>query len=222
MDNLLNDDVKAQVNDAFANLTEPVHVLFFGKKEACEYCDDSRQLIEEVVALSDKLQISVYDLEDNANVAEKYNVDKAPGFVIAGQNGKGPIDYGIRFAGIPSGHEFSTLIHDILRVSGRDSGLDQKTRNFLKEIQEPIHLQIFVTPTCPHCKRAVLLAHQMAMESELVQAEMVEATEFPDLAAKYYVSGVPNTTINHGAARVVGAVPEGQLVSELEQLLVAA
>ncbi len=52
----------------------------------------------------------------------------------------------------------------------------------------------------------------------MVTAEMVEATEFQDLAAKYYVSGVPQTTINHGAGRVVGAVPEGHLVAELERI----
>ena len=53
----------------------------------------------------------------------------------------------------------------------------------------------------------------------MVQAEMIEATEFQELAAKYHVSGVPNTIINHGAGNVVGSVPEGRLLSELEQIL---
>jgi glutaredoxin-like protein len=216
---LLNEDTQAQVKEAFAQLNEPVHVLFFGREAGCDYCEDTRQLLQEVVALSDKLQLSSYDLGEDADIAELYNVDKAPGLVIASLNGDGPLDYGIRFAGIPSGHEFGTLIQDVIRVSSRDSGLSQKTRDFLKQIREPLTLQVFVTPTCPYCPRAVLLAHQMAMESEMVQAEMVEATEFPELAAKYYVSGVPNTTINHGAGSVVGAVPEGHLVAELQKLL---
>jgi hypothetical protein len=67
----------------------------------------------------------------------------------------------------------------------------------------------------------VLLAHQLAMESDMVQAEMVAATEFHDLAAQYHVSGVPNTIINHGAGSIVGSVPEGRLVAELEQILSA-
>jgi glutaredoxin-like protein len=219
MTELLNDEVKDQVRDIFADLSGPVHILFFGQEDDCQYCDDTHQLISEVVALSDKLQISTYDLGENADVAAQYNVDKAPGLVIAGQNGAGPIDYGIRYAGIPAGHEFTTLIHDILRVSSADSGLNEKTREFIKNLGEPLFLQVFVTPTCPHCPRAVLLAHQMAMESDLIQAEMVEATEFQELAAQYYVSGVPNTTINHGAGRVVGAVPEGHLVEELQGIL---
>lgn len=64
-----------------------------------------------------------------------------------------------------------------------------------------------------------MLAHQMAMESEWVQAEAIEATEFQELAARHYVSGVPNTTINDGAGRVIGSVPEGKLVKELQRVL---
>lgn len=64
-----------------------------------------------------------------------------------------------------------------------------------------------------------MLAHQFAIESEMVQAESIEATEFRDLAAKYYVSGVPQTTINDGAGQVVGSVPEEMLVQELQRIL---
>jgi hypothetical protein len=59
----------------------------------------------------------------------------------------------------------------------------------------------------------------MAMESPLVQAEMVEAMEFPDLADRHGVSGVPQTTINDGAGTVVGAVPEAHLVAEIQRAL---
>jgi len=135
--------------------------------------------------------------------------------VIAAEGEDGPIDYGIRYAGIPSGHEFSSLIQDLLLVSRRDSGLNEQTRDFLGGLKVPVYLQVFVTPTCPYCPRAVILAHQMAMESTMVQAEMVEATEFPDLSNQYHIMGVPDTVINHGKAKMVGAVPEGQLLAEI-------
>ena len=61
----------------------------------------------------------------------------------------------------------------------------------------------------------MLLAHQMALESPLIQAEMVEATEFPELTHRHGVSGVPQTTINAGAGAVVGAVPEDYLLAEI-------
>lgn len=144
---LLNDQVATQVKQVFEDLKNPVSVLFFGQKENCEYCDETRQLLEEVTALSDKLDMSVHDLQDDASVAAQYNVDKAPGIVLLGQDGKELIDYGIRIYGIPAGHEFSSLIHDLVLVSGQDSQLSKETRDYLKELVEPVHLQVFVTPT---------------------------------------------------------------------------
>ena len=147
MTELLNQEVKDQVSQVFADLKEPTHVLFFGQQDDCEYCDDTLQLVEEVVALADKLTLEVYDLQENADIAERYHVDKAPALVIAGRDGDQILDYGVRYAGIPSGHEFSSLIHDLVLVSGRDSGLTQKTRDFLNRLDKPVHLQVFVTPT---------------------------------------------------------------------------
>jgi alkyl hydroperoxide reductase subunit AhpF len=144
---LLNENIAQQVQEVFEQLQEPVQVLFFGKKDGCDYCEDTLQLIEEVVSLSDKLELSVYDLELDADLARRYNVDKAPGLVLAGRDGDQIIDFGVRYAGIPAGHEFSSLIHDLVLVSGRDSGLSQMTRGFLSGLTGPVRLQVFVTPT---------------------------------------------------------------------------
>ncbi len=64
----------------------------------------------------------------------------------------------------------------------------------------------------------MVLAHKMALESPLVQADAVEATEFPDLANKFRVQGVPQTTLNDGAGTLVGAVPEAQLLAEIQRI----
>lgn len=216
MEKLLNDQVVEQIQQAFAQIKEPVQILFFGSKTNCDYCNEARQLMEEVAAIHDHLGLTVYDLQDNADVAAQFNVDKAPAIVIAAKNGTDVVDLGIQFSGIPAGHEFGTFIHDILLVSGRDSGLGAQTRAFLQGLEKPLHLQVFVTTTCPHCPRAVLLAHQMAMENpRMIRAEGIEATEFPDLANRFQVMGVPQTVINAGAGMVVGAVPEQNLLAEL-------
>lgn len=144
---LLNDEIINQIREVFAQLKYSVEVLFFGSREDCEYCEDTRQLVKELVEISDKLSLSEYDLNDNADLAQQYHVDKTPGLVLAGREGDRLVDYGIRYAGIPSGHEFSSLVHDLVLVSGRDSGLDAQTRKALAELKEPILLQVFVTPT---------------------------------------------------------------------------
>jgi len=212
---LLNTEISNQVKEAFNQLDQEVEVLFFGRQEDCEYCDQTLQLIEEVTNLSDKLSLTIFDVEVNPDQAAKFNVDKTPGLVITGRESDQIIDFGIRYAGVPSGHEFSSLIQDIILVSGRDSRLSQQTRELLSQVTEPVSLQVFVTPTCPYCPQAVILAHQMAMESPMVQAEMVEAMEFPELSSRHGVSGVPQTTINDGAGHLVGAVPEQHLLAEI-------
>jgi glutaredoxin-like protein len=147
MAELLNEDVRGQIREIFAQLKDPVQVLYFGREKNCEYCDETRQLIEEVTALSDKLDLSVHDFDEEEQLARQYRVDKVPGLVLAGRDGDQILDFGIRYAGIPSGHEFSSLIHDLVLVSGRDSGLNQQTRDFLAQLDKPVHLQVFVTPT---------------------------------------------------------------------------
>lgn len=220
MEKLLNDQVIKQINGVFAELAEPVQIILFASQERCDYCTETQQLLEEVAALSDKLELKVYDLQADQEIARQFNVQDAPVIVIAAKDGEQVKDLGIRFLGIPSGHEFSTLVNDIVLVSKRDSGLDAKTREYLKALDKPLSLQVFVTPTCPYCPRAVLLAHQMAMENPMmISAAGVEATEFPELANRFNVSGVPQTVINAGAGIVVGAVPEQNLLAEITRAL---
>jgi alkyl hydroperoxide reductase subunit AhpF len=147
MNRLLDENITAQIRDVLAGLDQPVHLMFFGRDHGCEYCNETRQLVEEVVALSNKLSLDTYDLDINPEVGMQYQMDKAPGILFATKNGDRINDLGIRYAGIPSGHEFSSFIQDILLASSRDSGLAAETRAFLQSLKEPVRLQVFVTPT---------------------------------------------------------------------------
>ncbi len=220
MEKILDDQIVKQIKQAFEEIEQPVQIILFHSKANCDYCHEAQQLLEEVSALHPQLELKVYDLDENQDVAIQYHVTNAPGIVIAAKDETGVKNLGVQFSGIPSGHEFSTLINDILIVSKRDSGLDAKTREFLKNLDKPLHLQVFVTPTCPYCPRAVLLAHQMAMENPaMIRAEGIEATEFPELANRFNVRGVPQTVINAGSAMFVGAVPEQKFLAEIQRAL---
>jgi glutaredoxin-like protein len=217
MMSLLNDDVRQQVRDEFANLTEPVKLVMFTQEIECQYCSETRELVEEVGALSDQINVEIYDFVGDEELAEQYNIDKIPAVAIVA-DGDDAKDYGIRLYGIPSGYEFSTLIADVVMVSNRDSGLDDATKSYVQGLESPLHMQVFVTPTCPYCPQAVRLAHMMAMESDMVVGDMVEATEFPHLSQKYQVMGVPRTVINEDT-HVEGAVPVPMLVDKVKEAL---
>ena len=220
METVLDPQITEQIHQAFDSIEQPVQVLLFTSKDTCDYCNETKQLLEEVVALDQRIELSVHDVDQEPELASRYSVTNVPGIVIAAKDEQEVKNLGIQFSGIPSGHEFSTLINDILMVSRRDSGLDVKTREYLRNLEKPLHLQVFVTPTCPYCPRAVLLAHQMAMENpKMILAEGVEATEVPELANRFNVRGVPQTVINAGAGMVVGAVPEQNLLAQIRQAL---
>ncbi|HBZ01937.1 MAG TPA: glutaredoxin, partial [candidate division Zixibacteria bacterium] len=145
--------------------------------------------------------------------AAKYKVDRVPATIFV--NGE---DRGLRFYGVPSGYEFVTVLETVKMISQNNSGLSKETKEFLGNLKKPVHLQVFVTPACPYCPRAVLAAFKMAYESPLVTADAIEATEFPELAMKYGVQGVPRTVIND-TLDVEGAVPEQMLLDAIKEAI---
>jgi len=145
---LLDEEIQKQIRDAFKDLEQPVEIAFWRNGvEVNLDADETQQLLEEVVQLDDRLFLKVYDLQKDVNLAHEMHITKTPAFGLIGLNGVERVDYGLRFLGTPSGHEFSALIHDLIRVSRRNSGLSQETRDFLSSLKEPVLLQVFSTPT---------------------------------------------------------------------------
>jgi len=139
---LIRDSDTVEIRGRLQGMVNPVKLVHFTQELNLEYGRETLQLLKELAALSDKLQLEVYNfLLDKEKVAE-YAVDKVPATVI--RNGK---DYGIRFYGLPAGYEFATLLDAILAVSKGDSGLRQDSREKLGQITQPVHLEVFVTPT---------------------------------------------------------------------------
>jgi len=140
---LLQDKDKETVKTRFQEgLVNPVRLVNFTQVFECEFCAETRQLVEEVAALSDKITLEVYNFAIDKEKVEEYKVDKIPAIAIVGEK-----DYGIRYYGIPSGYEFSSLIEDIIDVSRGEAELLPATKEALASITEPLHFQVFVTPT---------------------------------------------------------------------------
>ena len=210
---MLNEEVKQDVKKQFESLQNDVRLVVFTQKVECQYCTENRTLSAEVAGLSDKLSLEIYDFVADSNKADQYGVDKIPATVIIGRK-----DHGIRFFGIPAGYEFTSYLEAIKLVSTGETGLSDKTKAFLDGLERNVHLQVFVTPTCPHCPSAVVLAHKLAFYSDRVRADMVEAMEFPHLSVKYEVQGVPRTVINENVSQE-GAAPEALLVKKIMSAL---
>jgi glutaredoxin-like protein len=213
---LLPDEIKKQVQETFADLQHPVHLIIFTQTLECTHCRDTRQLLEEVASLSDLLDVTEYNFVTDEDKAKQYSVDKIPATVIMGEK-----DYGIRYYGVPAGYEFTSLIHTIQMIGTGTSQLDEATVKALDTFADPVQMQVFVTPTCPYCPQSVVLSYEMAYASPNVQAAGVEATEFPHLAVKYQVAGVPRTVINE-KTHIEGVVPPDVVLQAIQETLSAA
>jgi glutaredoxin-like protein len=200
---LLPDDKKELLkNDLKEKLVDPVKIIIFTQEIECRYCSDTKKLAQEIGALNDKINVEVYDFVADAAKAKEYGIDKIPALAIIGKK-----DYGVRIYGIPFGYELQTLIEAVVNVSKGKTDISDKTRQILMDVKSPVHIQVFVTLTCPHCPAAAAVAHKLAIESEMVRADAIESSEFPVLAMKYNVIGVPKIIINE-TVEFVGAFNE--------------
>ncbi len=210
---LLKEDQQKKLKEKFKELDGNVKLVVFTQEMECRYCEETRQLMEDLAGLSDKISVEVYDFVSDTDKVEKYKIDKIPATVIEGEK-----DYGIRFYGIPAGYEFVSLTNTIMAVTRGESGLSEETKAALKKLKAPVHLQVFVTLTCPYCPGAVEMAHRLSEESDLVTSDMVEAAEFPHLTQKYDVSSVPKVIINEDI-EFEGALPEKEFVENVMKVL---
>ncbi|WP_442891760.1 protein disulfide oxidoreductase [Aggregatilinea sp.] len=208
---LMDTDTQNQVRELLSTVSTPVTLHLFTQEFECGYCKETRQIAEEVSALSDLVTLEIHDLQADSELAASLNIDKIPAIAVF----EGDKDFGIRFYGIPSGYEFTSFLEAILLVGAGSVELEKETLAFLEALDEPLHLQVFVTPTCPYCPRAVSLAHMLAYASPKITADMVEVTEFPHLGNRYHVMGVPRTVIGE-EVYVEGAVPERMLLDKLK------
>lgn len=192
--------------------TRPDSNLFVPGRE-CEACDDTRTLLEEVAQLSEDIQLRVHDFFGDDPAVAAMGVDRIPAIVVSG-GAKGRV----RNFGIPGGYEFGSFVEQLIDVGNGRTDLSPETREALQSLEKDVHIRVFVTPSCPFCPAAARLAHKMAVESRRVTADVVEASEFPDLVRRYEVHGVPKIVVNE-SVHFVGAQPEALF---LEHVLRAA
>jgi alkyl hydroperoxide reductase subunit AhpF len=140
---MISDEVSKQLKEEFQRLQNPVRLAVFSQALADPESEQVRRLVEELAALDPKLSAESYNYVLDREKVESLHIERIPAIAVLGASK----DYGIRLYGLPSGYEFGSLVDAILDVSTGDSGLGDETRAALKEVDRPIHIQVFSTPT---------------------------------------------------------------------------
>jgi glutaredoxin-like protein len=206
---VLSDDQKEHLKKHFGELAGDVELIVFTQEFECQFCKEAREMVLELGELSPKIKTKVYDFVKNGDEDIKYNIKKIPAIAIVGKK-----DYGIRYYGVPAGYEFPALVDAIFDVSKGVTSLSDALKKKLAEIKKPVHIQVFVSPTCPYCPRAVKIAYQFAIESEFIKSDVVEMTEFPYLVQRYGIMSTPHIVINEDTS-FVGAQPPEVFIEQI-------
>lgn len=207
---LLSPQDSATVQKHLANLTHEVTLLFFTQSiGAPETVHLTKQLLNALVELNPKIRVEEVNLVLEKERAQQFGIEHVPAVALL----KNGADTRMRFVGAPAGYEFMSLVEAVTLAGTDGSGLTDSSKALLAARTTPLDVKVFVTPTCVYCPSAVTMAHRMAVESPYVTATCIEATEFPDLARHYRVTGVPKTVA--GSIEILGALTEDQFVSGL-------
>ncbi len=205
---LSNEDREVIRKEWFNNLQNNVEIIFF-EKENCQTCETIKEILNEISELDERISFSIENI--TSDKASEYNINKGPALVIKEKDKE---DKGVRFYGLPAGHEFVSFLHAIKMFGEGNAELNPATIEKLQSLDSEKHIQVFVTLSCPYCPSAVITAHKMAYVSDKVKADMVNAEEFYELSNQYGVSAVPRVVINENHF-FEGALPEEAYIEEV-------
>ena len=145
---LLSPADQEKLRESFDEMTRNVRVLFFTQTLDCEPCAQTRQILDELPALSDRIAIEEVNFVLEKDKAAQYGIDRVPALALLSQDAAGDAhDTRIRFLGSPAGYEFVSLVQALLLVGGHESQLTPANRALVAAVATPTTIQVFSTPT---------------------------------------------------------------------------
>ncbi len=211
----LSEEFMEELKETLEDMVSPVTIdVFVGP--GCETCEDTVALaraIEKAAPVRDGVRlvkVRVFDKSRPEDLEEfkRQRVERVPTVTL--------IEGYIKYTGIPAEEEIRGFVETIIRISEGDSGLEDETKAVLANLPKEVYVETIVTPSCPYCPYAVLLANMFAYEaykqgSRKVISDTVEAYENPDIADKYGVHSVPAIAIN-GVLAFIGVPYEEDFI----------
>ena len=145
---LLSATDQQKLRESFDEMTSSVRVLFFTQALDCEPCVQTRQILNELPALSDRIAVEEVNFVLEKDKAAQYGIDRVPALALLREDATGDArDTRIRFLGTPAGYEFVSLVQALLLVGGHDSQLTAANRAHIEAVTTPTTIQVFSTPT---------------------------------------------------------------------------
>ena len=179
-------------------------------RDACDHCDDQLALIRQFVRITPLVTVTTYDLDRHATRAAEVGVDLAPATIVrcGGRS--------VQFVGLADGTLLRAFLDVMAYLSTGRSPLNDESLAVLTALTEPIDVELIVAPYDQLSGYLMRLVGALAVESRMVRAKIVDATEYPMFAARRSVTEVPVLTI--GGRRFTGIWDEPSLVEQVRRI----
>jgi len=197
----MDEKTREQLTELFNQMEGDVTLHVF-TSEGCAYCEEAEQIADILGGISDKLRVEKWRHEEAPDKARELGVDKYPAMVIQGKEAAR-----CRYYGLPVGYEFSVLVDTIVDAASGEPSVSEEALKIISSVSSPVHIQVFVSPTCPYSPISARTAFKFALLNRNISSDVIEATEFPELVKKYQIRAVPKIVINE-VVQFEGAGPE--------------
>lgn len=200
---LLDAETRAALKGYLERLVEPIELV-----TALDESEAGRQLaelIEEIAVASAKVTV-------RAAVGDEVAGGRRPAFAVA-RSGEPPR---VHFAGLPLGHEFTSLILALLQVSGYPPKIDEAVREQIVALQAPLSFEVYVSLSCHNCPDVVQAVNTLAALNPNVTAVMIDGGRFPEEVAERQIMAVPTLYLN-GALLTQGRMTLAELLAKVDE-----
>jgi thioredoxin reductase (NADPH) len=188
----LNEEISSQIREVFNKMEKEVTLVTIVDEDVKKSLE-LKEVLEEISALGEKVRLEVHKKGENPEKEEKINADKFPVVVLLDNDGK---YRGVKFHGIPGGHELNSFVMAIYNLAGPGQELSPEIIENIKGIDKKINVKVGISLTCHHCPEVVIATQRMAIENENIEAEMIDVLQFADIRIKHNIMSVPAIIIN--------------------------
>ncbi len=192
--------------DFFTQRPTPV---FVPGREDCRFCPEAGQMLEEIAHLSSQIELRARELGSDRAIEERYGIERAPSTVV-----RGVVNRPVVFVGVAAGELFPVLIESIVDASGPPPELAPAVKRRLKRLKRSVRVRVYVALTAPYCAEQARLAQLLGVANQHIRSEIVELSEYPQLAQQLDIRAVP-TTIIDGKVTLTGLTEPETFVEQV-------
>lgn len=188
----LSDDIKAQLKTIFSKLEKEVTLVSIVDPENPKSIE-LRDFVLSISKLHDKVLAEVYNKGERPDREKLINADKFPVVSLLDSNK----DYsGVKFHGIPGGHELNSFVLAVYNLGGPGQAIDPGVMEKIKAMSKLTNLKVCISLSCQLCPDVVVAAQRIAMLNPNIETEMIDTSLFPDIRKKYKIMSVPAIIVN--------------------------